>query len=749
MESQRQLSARLRSLLVCGIVAGGLGALAVLVLAACAAPPPQAADTRDVVFVVMLDQKPVAGAAIYANGAPLADVATGEFITGGDGRLTARVADDESVVALQQAALFTTTRPAHAWLAEPLRSFAAAGDQPNWKYQVLLTSMAWNEAGIVPAEPVGASRIVTLTLSRQRPLILFNLLVSIEWDAHQGYVEDLDLAMRRASGYLWDLTDGQMALGQVRIVDNRENWWEADIQILARNTTKPHASIDGIERNLNPQNYRIQLSPYWNRRGAMDPGSPWSEQDGFRTIVHELGHYALGLYDEYIGPDGASHACTTRQPDACFDSTGASAMNYQYTTSELSAHNVADLWSDACENTLQWFNTTGESAWQTVARRFSAPDAWEIVAPRRVMPGPQPGAWPIALPPLPIVDPAVGSYDQAQLAPYTVTVSSPVTMPTTSVWLRSTSAPCDVSLGTVSAAQPWLWVRGSHPGDRLIVETLKPGFTSTWLCGDLIENAAAGQSGSMALTERLGGCQIAPNSCHQTAPSGSPASLRTTLDPSRPLTPSDIAFGPFQAFDFAFIPFSAQQALARDLGLVADLEDALNTNAVGAVLANSAQGNAPAGSVQVCFPDIMNCQPLDIGVAANAMFALASGEPSDPSVRQTLASNDGLLQIFQHGSGIPADLLIVDSPLPLGLSASHSQLVAVSRLYTLGGNWSNAELLVQIQADCCAGDGEGLPRLYRIEDESPVLIEDSWYADQEGYVLATIRQPGAYALFRP
>ncbi len=60
----------------------------------------------------------------------------------------------------------------------------------------------------------------------------------------------------------------------------------------------------------------------------------------------------------------------------------------------------------------------------------------------------------------------------------------------------------------------------------------------------------------------------------------------------------------------------------------------------------------------------------------------------------------------------------------------------------------NAELTMQIQADCCAGASERPPRLYRIEAGTPVLVEDSWYAEEEGYVLATIDQPGAYALSR-
>ena len=139
-------------------------------------------------------------------------------------------------MAIALAALVTTTRPAHDWLAAPLLTFASPGPQPGWKYQVFWNSLDWDETGTPMATLVSASGTYTLALSRQRPLILFNLLVSVEWDADQTYLDDLELAMQRASSYLWDVTDGQMALGQVRIVDSSKHWQEADIQVLASNS---------------------------------------------------------------------------------------------------------------------------------------------------------------------------------------------------------------------------------------------------------------------------------------------------------------------------------------------------------------------------------------------------------------------------------------------------------------------------------------------------------------------------------
>ena len=78
------------------------------------------------------------------------------------------------------------------------------------------------------ANPIGQQRLVARP---ERTLILFDLLIAIEWDADDAYVRDLALAADRAADYLYDATDGQMTFGQVTIVDKAEQWAAADIQI--------------------------------------------------------------------------------------------------------------------------------------------------------------------------------------------------------------------------------------------------------------------------------------------------------------------------------------------------------------------------------------------------------------------------------------------------------------------------------------------------------------------------------------
>lgn len=745
-------SSRLASVSLALALAVGL--LLALLAGACAAPAP-AAVARDVTFVVMLDGAPAPGAAIFANGQPLPNaLAGGSLTTGPDGRLTARLAGTEAVAALAPAALATTARPAHDWLAAPWQAFASSGQPPDWKYQVFWTSLDWDKTGAPVAASIGASETVTLTLHRQRPLILFNLLVSVEWDADQAYLDDLSLAMQRASTYLWDVTDGQMALGQVRIVANREHWWDADIQVVANNTLTPHALIGGMEEELEPAKYRVQLGPFWDSRRINGPDSRWSKPDGYRTIVHELGHYALGLYDEYVGSNGGNHACTGPQPDRSLESTGASVMNHQYTTSELSSDDVPGLWSLECEKTLQWqrtlHNGVGQSAWDAVVQRFSRAGQWEIVPPRQQpLSGPISTTWPTALMNVPAVVVENDSPEVGRVAPFTLTVATNNSLAAPSVvWLEQGKLGCAIKLGEITAARPRLWVLGARSGDRLHIR--QEVDESGWHCATRPISDGAALANPVALQYHDFSCKPAFKVCDHPAPQERAASsvLLAQFDPPRQQLPSDVTWQTLTPLSFAMIPFSRDPSAIDTPGHDASFRDLLTTSAVNALVTGAAQGEAPPSSAPVCFAGAGNCLLLDVGVTANALSGAAALAPASQPARLTLASNDGLWQIFQQGSRIPADLFIVDSPLPPALNRNGLGLVGVSRLYTLGGAWNDVELAVQIQAGCCAGESERLPRLYRIENGEPTLVEDSWYVEQEGYVLATIRQPGAYALFR-
>ncbi len=136
----------------------------------------------------------------------------------------------------------------------------------------------------------------------QRSIYLFNVLVALEWHPDEDYLAQLESAFHRASDLLFDVTDGWMAFGQV-VFGGPELMDCADIQIMASNRLLSRAWVGAMHpfpECPNDEKYMpIRVGRgLWNenRRGII----PWEEPEGYRTIIHEWGHYALTLTDEYL-----------------------------------------------------------------------------------------------------------------------------------------------------------------------------------------------------------------------------------------------------------------------------------------------------------------------------------------------------------------------------------------------------------------------------------------------------------------
>jgi hypothetical protein len=146
----------------------------------------------------------------------------------------------------------------------------------------------------------------------------------------------------------------------------------------------------------------IRIGRAWD--GSSGDQGPWDEPDGYRTLAHEFGHYALYLYDEYFAytfdqngnltGDVPAYCTGPENRDPATGATNASVMDYQYTSSELSARSVPGLWSDLCEATAQW-QLNGESCWETLTRIYTdtvTPPRWQFTTPAgrgAVMAGPE------------------------------------------------------------------------------------------------------------------------------------------------------------------------------------------------------------------------------------------------------------------------------------------------------------------------------------------------------------------------
>ena len=139
----------------------------------------------------------------------------------------------------------------------------------------------------------------------------FNATISIEWDADQDYIDQVKSSIRKTSDFMYDYTDGQAKLDTVVINDNMSYYNGADIQIRAENNVSAFSSINGFLKNRYLRLPRFRAESFGFDADIQRNTSvsyPYVLNDSYhKTIGHEMGHYFLGLYDEYMVYDPAKN----------------------------------------------------------------------------------------------------------------------------------------------------------------------------------------------------------------------------------------------------------------------------------------------------------------------------------------------------------------------------------------------------------------------------------------------------------
>jgi formylglycine-generating enzyme required for sulfatase activity len=310
---------------------------------------------------------PVSGAQVYRNGTLVG-------VTSADGVLSVPgLKAGDGLIARVLMAETATAKGHHAQDASQ-----------NWAYRVYITSQYIPAAGVPqPLVVVDPAVTQTLMLIKSNVLVGFNLVVSVEWDATAAYLLDLQQGLLRASAYLYDATDGQMLLERITLYDNNQNMGDADLQVQASNQEWPRAHVGGL---LSGNGSHVFLGRYFDGRSS-NQGS-WTQQQGFRTQIHEFGHYALSLYDSYfyrfLGLINRDADCTSAAIRANGTSdVNATLMDSQYHATEFAMRNVAGMWSIECENTEQ-YQRTGRSDWETIQEGYQDsvfPPRWALKTP--------------------------------------------------------------------------------------------------------------------------------------------------------------------------------------------------------------------------------------------------------------------------------------------------------------------------------------------------------------------------------
>jgi hypothetical protein len=239
------------------------------------------------------------------------------------------------------------------------------GPGPGWVMRVYQTSRVVNNSGsVTDAVVVDPSVDQGVTVDPGNTLIGWHLVASLDWDASDAELSLLATRFKDASQYLYNLTDGQFFIEQVEIADDTQLWGSAEIGFQVDKWVWPHTpQIGGFLGSAGAISSHVYMSPF------SEDG--WSQRP--HRLVHELGHLALGLNDEYGGVNAfAQNYCTAARTSStaapafrAFGDRAACAMDDDAESSKLcSAH------QDSAHRGGNW---QPGPCWGTVAAGYGDP----------------------------------------------------------------------------------------------------------------------------------------------------------------------------------------------------------------------------------------------------------------------------------------------------------------------------------------------------------------------------------------
>jgi hypothetical protein len=179
-------------------------------------------------------------------------------------------------------------------------------------YRVMLDNVRFNEKNTFPLTDVSFDiyndnpSVTEQRIVLGHTTVLYDLIVSIEWDADDAFIADIARGIPVVANYLYDVSDGQIGLGKVVIVENGTWWNGADVLIHATTEMWPFAGLEGFLRPDLGDDQQVKLPPRWYGRTDLvrrftvkDDWLATYTEDNWRNFAHELGHQLLGFRDEY------------------------------------------------------------------------------------------------------------------------------------------------------------------------------------------------------------------------------------------------------------------------------------------------------------------------------------------------------------------------------------------------------------------------------------------------------------------
>jgi hypothetical protein len=317
--------------------------------------------------------------------------------------------------------------------------------------------------------------IIELQVSEDNPLLLFHLNMVLEWDARneESFRVELENGIKRASELLYDVSNGQVALGSVRVFQAKELWPNADVVVKADNSLRPLAAIGGIVQvplsetvKVAPTGTKVISNTYVNNQIKM--GTVWDPfgesstdlgPDWWQALAHELAHYLLFLPDDYLGfKDGDSLGKIN-----CQGSFMTSTYDPAY-----SEFLTEDEWKGVCQTSLAE-RTTGRPDWETIRSFYPM-----LQEPTQTLEGP--GNLPLEVTNVLFFSPQE-TRQTLRARNFEVRDNKPaperLRLPAAQAYLFQTQGTPDLSddilvqLGTPTGGGDRLKVRGAFAGDRL------------------------------------------------------------------------------------------------------------------------------------------------------------------------------------------------------------------------------------------------------------------------------------------
>ncbi|MBX3011890.1 MAG: VCBS repeat-containing protein [Caldilineaceae bacterium] len=330
----------------------------------------------------------------------------------------------------------------------------------------------------VDAYTVQAAGVQTLTVSAARPLVLFNLALALEWDARNDgtFLADLSNAIQNSSAILFDVTEGQAALGEVTLYQAKEQWNQADVVIYAANNQQPRASMGGVVitpthdiglTGLITDAYlpgQVRMGPLWDPFGQSEAEL---RQDWWLAFAHELAHYLFFLPDNYLGiEDGLL---------VKIDCQGSFMTNtYEEPYREFLTRDRWDAQPD-CHDKSMAAHTTGRTDWETIQRFLP----WLHAPSSAANVNPGPATLPLAVTQLRWIAPTGQPLAQALPARNfdlrNANTGEVIQARQAEVYLfkRQGTAQLEddtvIALGDTGIGSDRIKVRGATPGDRLCI----------------------------------------------------------------------------------------------------------------------------------------------------------------------------------------------------------------------------------------------------------------------------------------